>query len=587
MLRGNCHTFCNDPKAKHIPMVHRPPLGKGRFTCLNDGEHTPRVRNHDDTDMWKRLNAMRAHSRLWQKDGISSVAMHTAGYPLVSPACEVECEAPEDPQAKRRLFGEHWSRVSRRPIAEASRISVLLPANHSCSDEASQLTTIPVGIYHLRRLLPSLFKRDCGVTEEWASLQNFVLVNAELGQSILVGSGGPVVIADQALPRVKRGEEPPILPERSQDFVEQSQRISQWIRKLPSDHHGLIVTTGVPLAHIGDTLIKKNHRHPLTVPVCVASAVLDGVGGRKYRLTPGSQWCGDGGWTSTEYFTVLRSKYSVPPEKLVPICIGYNKRLHTYRFERSETACSSTHERSGTDWEHVGTIHTSKDATGDEVCVGVASQASYTRWMVRKSSDCHEDGYTHSFSFREMSPKFQPPMTSVCLLSAKHNEGQHILTQLFVGDACRLGVNVIPGYGQWWQSRTLTMLASRQAKTDVRLCLATARVRVARETHTAWRIMKEKSCDQMQHSTIEKVPDGQIGVSWNVQSTPKLYSPADGAGARLCVCRASDDRALTERLLYSISVGKCPLDRSVQEFCFSALSGIDIVKASYLLDEPG
>ena len=31
-------------------------------------------------------------------------------------------------------------------------------------------------------------------------------------------------------------------------------------------------------------------------------------------------------------------------EKLVPICIGYNKQHHTYRFENSATGCIGDHK---------------------------------------------------------------------------------------------------------------------------------------------------------------------------------------------------------------------------------------------------
>jgi hypothetical protein len=90
----------------------------------------------------------------------------------------------------------------------------------------------------------------------------------------------------------------------------------------------------------------------------------------------------------------------------------------------------------------------------------------------------------------------------------------------------------------------------------------------------------------MQQTTIEKVSDGEIGVTWNIQTSPKLYSPVDAAGTKLCVCKAGEDKELSERLLYTISVGKCEEPRPVQDFCFNALSGMDLVKASYLLDEP-
>merc|ERR1719253_2338903 len=41
LLKGNCHTFCKSSQPA-VPMVYRPPLGKGKFTCARDGDHTPR-----------------------------------------------------------------------------------------------------------------------------------------------------------------------------------------------------------------------------------------------------------------------------------------------------------------------------------------------------------------------------------------------------------------------------------------------------------------------------------------------------------------------------------------------------------------
>lgn len=147
LLRGSCHTFCDQKSL--IPMVVRPPLGQGRFTCLNDGDHTPRQRNANDGPMWARLNQMKTGSPRWKNDGVSSLKIHTAGPALQSEACSSECEAPEDPTPRKRRFAEHWSRVSLKPIAEAGRIHVVLPDGHAsgpCSADASRpLNLYPVG----------------------------------------------------------------------------------------------------------------------------------------------------------------------------------------------------------------------------------------------------------------------------------------------------------------------------------------------------------------------------------------------------------------------------------------------------------
>jgi len=154
--------------------------------------------------MWARLNQMKGGSPRWKNDGVSSLKIHTAGPALQSAACSSECEAPEDPTPRKRRFAEHWSRVSLKPIAEAGRIHVVLPDGHAsgpCSvDSTRPLTTYPVGLAHLRRLLPEIFRDpSCGVSEDWAESANFVLLDTTNGLSIMAGTGAAVILADSAL----------------------------------------------------------------------------------------------------------------------------------------------------------------------------------------------------------------------------------------------------------------------------------------------------------------------------------------------------------------------------------------------------
>ena len=51
LLKGGCHTWCNQAQQKVTPTIYRPKLGSGRFTCLHDGDHTPRQRNSNDKDL--------------------------------------------------------------------------------------------------------------------------------------------------------------------------------------------------------------------------------------------------------------------------------------------------------------------------------------------------------------------------------------------------------------------------------------------------------------------------------------------------------------------------------------------------------
>merc|ERR1739848_431375 len=110
---------------------------------------------------------------------------------------------------------------------------------------------------------------------------------------------------------------------------------------------------------------------------------------------------------------MLRSNTSVPQEKRFPICIGYSSKHHLYRFEDSADGCVGKHHQSGTEWVHVGTMHTSIDATGDQMCVGEADEGDRTRWIMKKAQSCDTEGYHHTFSFRAMTSKLHPVLVSV------------------------------------------------------------------------------------------------------------------------------------------------------------------------------
>lgn len=149
--------------------------------------------------------------------------------------------------------------------------------------------------------------------------------------------------------------------------------------------------------------------------------------GKKYRVRAGTTWCGDGGWTSSEHFTVLRSKSSVPKDKAFPVCISYNTNHYTFRFENSETSCVGHEKTSGAEWVHSATFHTSRDAEGEHICVGVQWSGAATRWMMRKAERCDNGGFEHYFGFRAMSARYESPLSPACIASAKANGGKHVV----------------------------------------------------------------------------------------------------------------------------------------------------------------
>lgn len=294
---------------------------------------------------------------------------------------------------------------------------------------------------------------------------------------------------------------------------------------------------------------------------------------------------------------MLRSNSSVPKEKLVPVCIAYNSAHHTYRFENSASGCVGTHAESSTSWVHVSTMHTSSDATGDSICVGLASEGQRTRWMMKKAQNCDVEGYQHKFSFKTMQPKLPPTIVASCLFVAETKDGGHTVMRITIntkpGSGCQKQPADEPGLQSWIMQKELSLLARRLSKSDHRLCIATASTQadgtkgVEGELVRGWRLLKDKACDHPQHNSVEKAKEGDISVTWKVHSTPKAYVPADASGTKICVCRAADGSPAKELLQYTLSqLGSCSLPRSQEDFCFRTLSGEDLIKASYLLDEP-
>jgi hypothetical protein len=445
---------------------------------------------------------------------------------------------------------------------------------------------------------------SCDLNEDWASTQNFVLVDVKLGQSVLVGSGAPSVVADLALPTMsdKSAEDASAKSKRRDpEYVVQGQRLTRWIRRLPVHHDGFIAVAPDPLPQLYTRLIEKGRRYPQTVPACIAHASFSNS--FKYRVTPGTTWCGDGGWTSSEYFMILRTNSSVPEKKRVPICIGYNSQFHTYRYENDATDCVGTHSQSGTNWIHHGTMHTSVDATGEYVCVGRADDGARTRWMMKKAEKCDTSGFKHQFNFRAMQPKLTSNLVSTCIWVAKSQKGSHTLRRMSMSDksGCDKAPHKIPDYEEWRNVMEPALLARRLSKSDYRICAATASVdllsagapdgEVGDEPVKGWRLLKGEPCEEKTYKSVEKTSEGDLSVTWTVETpqnpTPvRMYSTAEAAGKQICVCRMSSGRPAKEVLQYTLADKECVAPRRDKEFCFHDLSGEDIVQASYLLDEP-
>jgi len=542
--------------------------------------------------MWSRLNAMKANSKRWRGDGLSSLQVHEAGPPLQSQACAESCPAPEDPVPRPRRFSEMWVRVSRSPVAPPDRMELRLPPGLGCNASGRPLRSIPAGLEQLRLLAAEAFAQDCQLPEGWAKDLSFVLIDLSLGQALTVGTGAWVVVPDSSLPALPSpGEKAKEPPAPGSEHLVQGQRLSRWIRRLPLHHRGWVVAEPGPLSERQQAFASEGRRVPLTAPVCISRAALGKT--RKYRVTPGTRWCGDGGWTHVDHFEALRSKTGVPKEKLVPICISYNPKLYTYRFERSEDGCIKDHYESGTSWRHAHTIHTSTDATGERLCVGVMRAGSETRWTMLKSPRCDAHGFTHLFGFAAMSTAFEPATAPGCLLEAAGPGGQAV-RRMATASQCHEVPAQGPGLAAWKPAGELLFLARRHAETDVRLCLAEGAREPAEgagdgpkapaQAARLHRAFRGDACHKKKLATQE--PNGRK-IHWVVARDTPLYAPIDATGERYCQCQVSDGEKGKKASIaaYTWSTGGCSGKWAKKEFCIQDLSVADSLRFSLLVDE--
>eukprot|EP00747_Dinoflagellata_sp_TGD_P086803 gnl/TRDRNA2_/TRDRNA2_163422_c1_seq2.p1 gnl/TRDRNA2_/TRDRNA2_163422_c1~~gnl/TRDRNA2_/TRDRNA2_163422_c1_seq2.p1 ORF type:complete len:1074 (+),score=210.53 gnl/TRDRNA2_/TRDRNA2_163422_c1_seq2:289-3222(+) len=461
LLHGGCHTFCAEKASKSIPMVVRPPLGTGKFSCLHDDDHTPRERTKDDKAMNSRLKEMRMASGRWRFDGLSSMSVHRVG-----PDATVAPIVAVDSGNTGGLIKQIWLRVSQDPIESQDRIRLVLPDTHTaCAGETASLTTIPFSLKELRDAWPRAFRDECGVRPDEAQNASFVLFDPALGKVLLVGQQATDVSG-------------------SDEVGMQDQRLSKWIRHLPAGHKGLVMMASAPLPAIRNYYL-SNKRHIKTpYPVCISSFGTKRNAEKKYRASPGAKFCGDGGWTSESSFDMLKTKEEIPEDKVLPLCISYENQTYTYRFEQSEDCTSKLSQDMEKTYTHLRTVYTTKDADGDHVCVGFKKP---DRWIIQQNANCNTKGFAHQFTFRAMSTWWTSPLVRGCLLAAEPlstTTEAATVKRLALGEACEAkrakSSQRLPDYSEWRIFRdNIIFFAKQQSPEDKQLCVS----KVAQENH--------------------------------------------------------------------------------------------------------
>jgi len=274
----------------------------------------------------------------------------------------------------------------------------------------------------------------------------------------------------------------------------------------------------------------------------------------------------------------------VPKDKLVPICISYNPNYYTYRFENSEAGCVGSHS-SGTTWKHAHTIHTSKDATGEQLCVGFVLARDKTRWVMQKKPRCDSGGFTHSFSFSAMTDNFQPPLAPCCFLEARAESDQATVLRLAAPEQCTKPPAGEKGFSAWRVGGELTLLQRRHSKDDVRLCPAEGLAEkepagASKHQSRLWRVFRGEACAKAKFVTHES--DGHK-VHWEVQQEPQLYVPTHGRGTQFSLCRAKRKKA--PGFLYTWTTGECQGEGAHKELSFHDISAADSLKYLHLIDD--
>jgi len=471
---------------------------------------------------------------------------------------------------------------------------VRLPGGHGCGNASRPLPNIPAGLEGLREMLPRLFAGHCEDSEtikDWVQHANFILVDLTLGQALLVGTGLTTVIPDNSMPSLKEDGTQAKLPEPASEHLIQGQRLSRWLRKLPDSHRGWIAVADEALPVWKQRFVDSGRRLPLVIPACISKSAFGG--GSKFRLTPGTTWCGDSGWSHVGHFKLLWSKTNVPEEKRVPICIALNKNGYAYRFENSVTGCIGKHKQTGTVWTHVHTVYTSTDARGDMHCVGFYKGADKTRWVIQKASKCNAGGFEHSFSFRAMTNDWTSPLATCCLMQGRWIEDSSVsaVQRLACDSECETASGK-PSGGRWKLARKLVLLSRKQSDSDHRLCIAwgfstpkgaATPTRPPTTPPEVWTSFRDSACDRKKLVTHE----GEHTFHWDVSPGPEVYLPRDASGVHFCLCHfaSSTSQGSRSKPYYTwVQASSCP-EGGKKETCFNTLGPADVLKAVQLVDE--
>eukprot|EP00435_Cladocopium_sp_Y103_P064230 s351_g25.t3 len=202
-----------------------------------------------------------------------------------------------------------------------------------------------------------------------------------------------------------------------------AQRLSRWLRKLPEAHRGWIVVVDEALSVWQQRFVQTGRRFPLLSPACISKVAA--TNGFKYRITPGTKWCGDGGWSHLDFFSVLRSGTNIPADKRVPICISYNHKgwslwmlLDAAKHVIFVSFTKDLRTLSGAVWASTDPQERSGRMRRPFTPRVMQMAGEHTRWTVQKAQVCG-DGFRHSFGFRAMHNDYTSPLALKSELGSK------------------------------------------------------------------------------------------------------------------------------------------------------------------------
>lgn len=409
LLRGTCEPFCNLSDRAfaygQTNLIHRPPIGKGRFICLDEKSHTAR-KHGDMKKMNDMLKDMESGSNRWEFDGLSSlkfelVRHYSTSFPNTSANATLHWikAVPADaehvgPERLRIVLADSICR-------EECRIA------RRCSGFPSQM---PFSFSELQAEVGHVF-RDCLVKGQaddlgyWLIDRNIVTTALhnipELGGGARAGALGwdRYGAASWALNEVMR--------EAMDQFP---------------DGDPALVARAVPIASLSKTLREMRNdparQQPALVSVCVGVYRLDDYRlGIKHIVNVGSDDCEQRSWTHLTSFKALRHPRS---PRDFPICTAEAAGTWTWKIGKSAN-CSG--DEFGPHWEHRDVFYVGEDASGSLMCVMSKKerQTEWSRWAVMPADDdgsCgpieYDDEYVTEFTFRSMEDSYLPPRIYLC-----------------------------------------------------------------------------------------------------------------------------------------------------------------------------